>query len=69
MAIAPKRRSPISTMSDRVSVSAVASGWRFYRADTGNEPPPEKSDEAAIAAMTKFFHDGLAGLKQKAETK
>ena len=44
-------------------------GWRFYRADTGNEPPAEKSDEAAIAAMTKFFHDGLAGLKQKAETK
>lgn len=35
----------------------------------GNFPSPERSDEAAIAAMTKFFHEGLAGLKQKAETK
>jgi len=67
---------PVSFYSATLQVKPGADGgseveWlgRFYRADTGNEPPPEKNDEAAIAAMTKFFQDGLAGLKQKAETK
>ena len=67
---------PVSFYSATLQVKPGANGgseveWlgRFYRADTGNEPPPEKNDEAAIAAMTKFFQDGLAGLKQKAETK
>jgi mxaD protein len=67
---------PVSFYSATLQVKPGANGgseveWlgRFYRADTGNEPPPEKSDEAAIAAMTKFFQDGLAGLKQKAESK
>ena len=42
---------------------------RFYRADTSNFPPEDKNDEAAIAAMTEFFQEGLKGLKAKAEAK
>jgi mxaD protein len=67
---------PVSFYSATLQVKPGANGgseveWlgRFYRADTGNFPPPEHDDQAAIAAMTKFFHDGLTGLKQKAETK
>jgi len=40
---------------------------RFYRGDTTNEPPPELSDEAAVAAMSAFFRTGLEGLKAKME--
>ncbi len=67
---------PVSFYSATLQVTPGANGgseveWlgRFYRADTSNFPPPEKSDEAAIAAMTKFFRAGLDGLKQKAEAK
>ena len=42
---------------------------RFYRADTGNEPAPDKNDAAAVKAMTAYFKTGLAGLKAKAEGK
>ena len=42
---------------------------RFYRADTSNFPPEDKNDEAAIAAMTEFFQEGLKGLMAKAEAK
>ena len=42
---------------------------RFYRADTGNFPPDEKNDAAAVAAMTDFFQAGLQGLKTKLEQK
>jgi mxaD protein len=48
--------------------SEVEWDGRFYRADTGNFPAENQNDEAAIAAMTKFFHDGLQGLKAKLET-
>ena len=40
---------------------------RFYRGDTGNTPPENLNDEAAVAAMNKFFKNGLAGLKLKLE--
>lgn len=40
---------------------------RFYRGDTGNYPPENLNDEAAIAAMTRFFREGLAGLRKKVE--
>lgn len=66
---------PVSFYSATLEVKPAANGgsaveWigRFYRADTGNFPPPEKSDEAATKAMTEFFRAGLDGLKQKAET-
>ncbi len=42
---------------------------RFYRGDTGNFPPDELNDEAAVKAMSEFFKAGLAGLKAKAEAK
>jgi mxaD protein len=67
---------PVSFYSATIEVKPAANGgsqveWigRFYRADTSNFPPPEKSDEAAIKAMTDFIRAGLEGLKQKAETK
>jgi len=36
---------------------------RLYRGDTGNEPPEHLTDEAAVKAMTTFFHTGLQHLK------
>jgi mxaD protein len=36
---------------------------RLYRGDTGNEPPEYLTDEAAVKAMTAFFHTGLQNLK------
>ena len=42
---------------------------RLYRADTGNEPAPDKNDAAAIKAMKSFIDEGLQGLKAKAEAK
>jgi mxaD protein len=66
---------PVSFYSATLSVKPGTNGgseveWdgRFYRADTGNFPAENQNDEAAIAAMTKFFHDGLQGLKAKLET-
>jgi carbon monoxide dehydrogenase subunit G len=45
--------------------------WRgaFYRASPRNDPPPEQSDEAAIAAVTGVYQSGLANLKKLAEAK
>lgn len=40
---------------------------RFYRADTGNFPPEELNDDAAVAAMTSFAEAGLAGIKDVIE--
>jgi mxaD protein len=67
---------PVSFYSASVAVTPGADGgskvdWigRFYRADTSNFPPEDKNDEAAIAAMTNFFQEGLKGLKSKAEAK
>jgi mxaD protein len=66
---------PVSFYSATVTVKPGAQAgtstveWigRFYRADTGNEPPEDKNDAAAIAAMQKFLSEGLKGLKGKAE--
>lgn len=65
---------PVSFYSATLSVRPGANGgsdveWdgRFYRADTGNFPAENQNDEAAIAAMTHFFHEGLQGLKTKLE--
>lgn len=40
---------------------------RLYRGDTGNEPPENLSDEAAVEAMQAFFRSGLDKLKAKLE--
>jgi mxaD protein len=64
---------PVSFYSATLSVKQAGDGaeveWigRFYRGDTGNFPPDNLNDEAAIAAMTKFFQEGLASLKTKVE--
>ncbi|OQW78084.1 MAG: MxaD protein [Proteobacteria bacterium ST_bin11] len=47
--------------------SVVTIKSRFYRGDTGNTPPDNLSDEAAVKAMTQFFKNGLNGLKAKLE--
>ena len=62
---------PVSFYTATIEVKEAPGGsevlWigRFYRADTTNEPPEEYNDEAAIAAMTDFFKQGLEGLKAK----
>ncbi|MDD2739535.1 MAG: SRPBCC family protein, partial [Methylomonas lenta] len=38
---------------------------RFYRGDTGNTPPENLNDEAAVKAMTQFINNALNGLKSK----
>ncbi|MGY6275361.1 SRPBCC family protein [Methylomonas sp. MgM2] len=48
--------------------SLVTLKSRFYRGDTGNTPPANLNDEAAVEAMTAFFKNGLAGLKSKVES-
>ncbi|PPD49355.1 MAG: MxaD protein [Methylobacter sp.] len=47
--------------------STVVLKSRFYRGDTGNTPPENLNDEAAVKAMNGFFKNGLAGLKAQVE--
>ncbi len=62
---------PVSFYSADIQVKEAPGGsevvWiaRLYRADTTNEPPENRNDEAAIAAMSAFFRAGLEGLKAK----
>lgn len=64
---------PVSFYSVAIELDEVEAGtemsWkgRFYRADTGNFPPEQYNDEAAVAAMTTFASTGMASLKQKLE--
>lgn len=62
---------PVSFYTQAIEVKPEGSGsvvsWeaRFYRADTTNEPPEDRNDEAAVAAMTDFIKQGLEGLKAR----
>ncbi|QRE76372.1 SRPBCC family protein [Methylobacterium aquaticum] len=64
---------PVSSYSATLTVTPEGTGskvaWfgRFYRGDTGNEPPEELSDAAGRAAMKTYFETGLAGLKARVE--
>ncbi|KQP29690.1 MxaD protein [Methylobacterium sp. Leaf104] len=66
---------PVSSYSATLTVSPEGDGsrveWlgRFYRGDTGNEPPEDLSDEAGRTAMNRYFADGLQGLKATVEGK
>jgi mxaD protein len=66
---------PVSSYSATLIVTPDGEGtkveWlgRFYRGDTGNEPPDALSDEAGRAAMTRYFGEGLQGLKARVEGK
>jgi len=55
------------TAGDDANSSIVSLKSRFYRGDTGNTPPDNLNDAAAVSAMKAFFSNGLAGLKQKLE--
>lgn len=45
--------------------------WRgaFYRGHPNNDPPPDRNDEAAVAAVTGVYKAGLQNLKPLAEKK
>jgi len=64
---------PVSSYSATFTVKPDGDGskveWsgRFYRGDTGNEPPDDLSDEAGKTAMNAYFSEGLKGLKAKVE--
>ncbi|MCB2426408.1 SRPBCC family protein [Methylophaga pinxianii] len=64
---------PVSFYTIGIEVEADAKGskvsWsgRFYRADTGNFPPENLNDEAAVKAMTDYAKSGLEGLKASLE--
>ena len=65
---------PINTLGTTLSVRDGDGGtavveWKaaFYRSFPGPTPPPELSDEAAVAAVTKIVDAGLAGIKSLAE--
>jgi mxaD protein len=64
---------PASSYSVVFRLSATGQGtqveWksRLYRGDTGNEPPPNLTDEAAVEAMRNFFQTGLKHLKADLE--
>ena len=66
---------PVSSYSATLTVTPDGTGskvaWfgRFYRGDTGNEPPEELSDAAGRAAMKAYLETGLAGLKAKVESR
>ena len=67
---------PVSNYSSTLSVAAdEGTGsvvtWRgaFYRGEPRNDPPPEKNDEAAIAAVTGIYKAGLGSLKRQIEGK
>lgn len=64
---------PVSNYSSTISVkgegdkSTVEWKGAFYRGYVNNDPPPELSDEAAVAAITGVYKTGLAALKKKFE--
>lgn len=64
---------PASSYSARMEVAAEGQGsvvtWsaRGYRADTTNEPPEGRDDEAVRNALTEWMKSGLDGLKKQAE--
>ena len=65
---------PINTLGTTLSVREAGAGssvveWKcaFYRSFPGPTPPPELSDEAAVAGVTRIVDAGLARLKEMAE--
>lgn len=64
---------PVENYSSRITVtgdgekSEVEWWGAFYRGFMNNDPPPELSDEAAVAAIKDLYTTGLAALKEKLE--
>ncbi len=65
---------PVTNYSAHLTVTGTAEKsiveWRsaFYRGFVNNDPPPDLSDEAAVAAITGIFESGLGALKTKLES-
>ena len=66
---------PVTNYTSTIQVTADGAKavveWRgaFYRAYPNNDPPPDKNDEAAVAAITGVYKSGLDNLKKLAEAK
>lgn len=60
----------ISIQVEKAEEDKTLLNWsgRFYRADTGNFPPENLNDAAAVSAMTEFAQSGLEGLKSAIES-
>ena len=65
---------PVTNYSSNITVKPATGGrslveWRgaFYRGYPNNEPPPELSDQAAVAAVSGVYRAGLDALKTKLE--
>ena len=66
---------PVNDYSSTISVDSTDGGktstveWRgaFYRGFMNNDPPPELSDEASVAAVKGLYKSGLEALKKKVE--
>jgi carbon monoxide dehydrogenase subunit G len=64
---------PVSNYTSTLQVTsdgaATVVEWRgaFYRGYPGNEPPPDKNDEAAMTAVTGVYRSGLGNLKKLVE--
>jgi Polyketide cyclase / dehydrase and lipid transport len=62
---------PVTNYSSTLTVKPGATAdsalveWRgaFYRGYPNNDPPPDKNDDAAIAAVTGIYQAGLGNLK------
>lgn len=66
---------PVTNYTSTISVKADGARaiveWRgaFYRGHPNNDPPPDRNDEAAVAAVTGVYRSGLANLKKIVEGK
>lgn len=67
---------PVSNYSSTLKVTPDGADkcsveWRgaFYRGYPNNDPPPDRNDEAAVAAVTGVYKAGLSNLKTMAEAK
>ncbi len=63
---------PVTNYSSHLTVKPAEGGgsqieWRgaFYRGYPNNDPPPELSDEAAVAAVTALYQAGLDALAER----
>jgi hypothetical protein len=56
------------TVEPKGDKSVVEWKGAFYRGYPNNDPPPELSDEAALAAVKGLYKSGLAALKEKLES-
>lgn len=67
---------PVNDYSSTIKVEPAEGGkgstvkWKgaFYRSYMNNDPPPDQTDDAAVAAVKKVYRAGLDNLKKKVES-